>query len=485
MRVVLIDPPTSFDQIYGDWDLSAVDTYCPPLGLLHLASYVREHGHDPYVIDATGRGWAEKEVVDFALSLNPGIVGLSARTINVYNASRIADGLRGNGFTGPIVLGGAHVTAVPVATLGRFSSVDYAVIGEGELTLLELIEALECGREIRDLEGVAWRDSVGRPVVNPPRPRIQDLDSLPFPAWDLLPNFPGGYPHNALETKRLPAASVITSRGCPGQCTFCDTSVFGSKVRQHSAEYTLRMIRHLRSTYGVRDLMFLDDNFLLDRKKLFAVCDGMIKEEMGLTWYCMGHAKLFTEDRLTRIRDAGCWFIELGIESGSDRILKIIRKKTTKAEVAEAVRHAREAGLKVKGNFIFGFPTETRETLDETIDFARKIGLSYFQQNFLTIWPGCELAVDAESCGTVERDWRKLAHQRVTFVPNGLTEAELLEASKRAFRRFYVRPRVILEVLGYGVSSWRAAGAILGALRVFLGTVLWRGARRGDERYAG
>ena len=224
--------------------------------------------------------------------------------------------------------------------------------------------------------------------------------------------------------------------------------------------------------------MFLDDNFILDRKKLFAICDAMIEEQMDLSWYCMGHAAILTEDRLKKVREAGCWFLELGIESGSDRILKLIRKNTTKAQVAAGVKNARKAGLKVKGNFIFGFPTETRETLEETIEFATRIGLSYFQQNFLTIWPGCELAVAPERYGTVERDWQKLAHQRVTFIPEGLTEADLVRASKRAFRRFYLRPRVMLEILGQSLTSWRAASNILRAFGVFLKTVLRKQSRQ-------
>jgi len=472
MKVVLIDPPTSFEQIYGDWDLSAVDTYCPPLGLLHIASYVREHGHEPSVVDVTARKWTQQKAVDFTLSMNPKVVGLFAKTINVHNAARISDELRTKGFTGPIVSGGAHVTAVPAETLNRFQAFDYGVVGEGEVTFLELVENLEQNGPVSNIRGLVWRNSLGEMVRNDPRPLIEDLDSLPLPAWDLLPNFPEGYPHSALETKRLPAASVITSRGCPYQCSFCDTAIFGCRLRQHSAEYTLNMIRRLRETYGIKDLMFLDDNFILDRNKLFTICNAMIEERMDLSWYCMGHAGILTEDRLKKVREAGCWFIELGIESGFDRILKLIKKNTTKAQVAEGVKNARSAGLKVKGNFIFGFPTETLETLEETIEFAATIGLLHFQQNFLTIWPGCEMAVEPEKYGAVEWDWQKLAHQRVTFIPNGLTEADLIEASKRAFRRFYLRPRIIFEVLVYSLTSWRAITNAFTAFAVFMRTIL-------------
>ena len=471
MRIVLIDPPTSHEQIYGEWDLSAVDTYSPPLGLLYIASYIREHDHIPIIFDLTALNWSLQTAVESTLSLNPDVVGVTAKTININNANRIAEKLKASGYTKPIVLGGAHVTAEPVMTLTMFKSIDYGVIGEGEVTFLEMLEKMQQEQTLDDVKGVAWRKNENQIIVNPPRGLIMDLDTLPLPAWDLLANFPNGYPHSALETKRLPAASIITSRGCPYQCTFCDRAIFGSRVRQHSPEYTLRMIRYLKGTYGIRDLMMLDDNFILDKKKLFVVCDALVREKMDISWYCMGHARIMTDDRLEKIKEAGCWFIEMGIESGCDRILKSIKKNTTKAEIAEAVRRARRAGLKVKGNFIFGFPTETKGSLEETIQFATSIGLNYFQQNFLTLWPGCELASYGEESRHAEKDWSKLAHQRVTYVPNGLSEEDLIQASKDAFRRFYLRPRVILEIFIQSISSWRGMQNAWKAFIVFLKTI--------------
>ena len=474
MRVALIDPPTSHEQIYGEWDLSAVDTYSPPLGLLYIASFIREHDHIPYVFDLTALKWSLQKAVESTLSLNPDVVGITAKTININNANRIAEELKKRGYTNPIVLGGAHLTAEPVLTLTKFHSIDYGVVGEGEVTFLEMLEKMQRNQSLHDVKGIVWRGEDGQIIVTPPRPFIEDIDILPLPAWDLLPNFPSGYPHSALETKRLPAASIITSRGCPYQCTFCDRAIFGTKVRQHSAEYTLKMIRHLREEYGIKDLMMLDDNFILDKKKLFVICDTMIADKMDLSWYCMGHTKFLTTDRLRKIKEAGCWFIEMGIESGSDRMLKSIKKNTTKAEIADAIKRVREAGLKVKGNFIFGFPTETKESLEETIQFATSIELNYFQQNFLTIWPGCELASRAEEFGHVEKDWDKFAHQRVTYIPNGLSQEILVEASKDAFRRFYLRPNIILEIFMQSISSWRGIQNTLIAFFVFLKTVTRR-----------
>jgi len=476
VKTVLIDPPTSHDQIYGDWDLSAVDTYCPPLGLLHIASFIRQNEHEPHVLDLTARKWSSTETLEFIFQINPGIVGISAKTININNAAALAQRLRQAGYSNPIVIGGAHVTAVPSATLELFPQFDLGVLGEGEETFLEIVTRVEQCASLTDIEGTVIRNDDGRVRANPRRPPIEDLDRLPLPAWDLLENFPHGYQHSALETKQLPAASIITSRGCPFSCTFCDNAVFGQKVRHHSAGYTLDMISHLKTNFGVRDLMILDDNFLLKKERLFEICESLAAEKDKMSWYCMGHSNSMTRDRLDAIKSAGCWFIELGIESGCDRILKVLKKSTNKEKIAKAVRLARNAGLKVKGNFIFGLPTETTESLNETIEFAVSVGLTHFQQNFLTVWPGCAISDVAEDYGEHTGDWETMAHQRITFVPHGLTESDLVSASKRAFRRFYLRPSVMAQ-FAMSLTSPRAVVSTWKAFLVFLQTVFRRNPR--------
>jgi radical SAM superfamily enzyme YgiQ (UPF0313 family) len=469
MKVCLIDPPTSTEQIYGDWDLSKLDTYCPPLGLLSIASYIRYNNHEPIVYDMNAETRQYELIINEIIAINPDIIGLSAKTISINIAHNIATKIKNKLPNIPIIIGGAHITALPIETLRNYTSFDYGIYGEAEITFLKVINYFEKHHNVNEIYGLVWRQN-GKIMINRPRELIQNLDELPFPAWDLLSGFPHSYKHSALETKRLPAASIITSRGCPFQCTFCDRAVFGSKVRHHSAKYTINMINHLKENYGIKDLMFLDDNFLLNRDKLYSICDYIIDNNIDLSWYCMGHAKYLTDDRIKKIRDAGCWIIEIGIESGSDKILKSIKKNTNKAEIADAVKRARKAGLQVKGNFIFGFPEDTKDTIDETIEFAKSIDLTYFQQNFLTVWPGCEIATDLERQGREPDNWSTLAHQRITYVPEGMTQYELIEASKRAFREFYLRPKVIAHYLK-NISSWRSFKSLLTAFFVFIRTI--------------
>ena len=395
-------------------------------------------------------------------------------TSNCLNVSWIAREIKKNDPSIPVIMGGAHISAIPFETMKRFQAVDYGVLGEGEVTFLELLGNISEKLSAEGVKGVIWRTGDGQIIMNDFRAPIENLDDLPFPAWDLLDHFPEGYPSSLLEAKRLPGTAIMTSRGCPFSCTFCDHRVFGSRVRHFSAEYTLNMMKHLKNEYGIRDLMIIDDNFLLDEDKLFEICNRMKAEKMDFSWYCMGHARSMTDDKLAKIREAGCWFIEMGIESGNDGILKSIKKGTTKADVEGAVKRAKKAGLKVKGNFIFGFPGETAETLEETVKFALGLRIDFFQQNFLTIWPGCEISDEIskspQDAHQFEDDWDRLAHQRVTFVPAGMTKDQLINASKKAFRRFYLRPRIIIGLIPR-LASWRGIKFGLISFRVFIRTI--------------
>ena len=470
MKVIFVDLPISHEQFYGDWDISALDTVCPPLGLLYIAGYVRAHGHEPSIIDIPNRRWTIAQTVEHIVREQPGAIGISAKTPSVRALAALTSQLRARGVTCPIILGGAHVTAAPIETLERYPAIDVGVIGEGELTCLDLLEHIERGRSFDDVAGIVWRHPAHGIVRTAPRPTIPDLDILPLPAWDLLPNFPHAYPHSPFETKRTPAASVITSRGCPFHCTFCDTAVFGSRVRFHSPAYTLRMLHHLVDQYGIRDVMFYDDNFFINNDHMNGICTGMIEEKLDLSWYCLAHEKTMKPERLALARKAGLWFIEMGVESGSDRILKEIQKKTTARETAEAATEARRYGIKTKGNFIFGLPLETRETLEETIRFACESDLSFAQQSFLTIWPGSPISANWQRYGTGLTDWEQLGQYTITFVPHGLTAADLMNASKAFFRRFYLRPRIIAEV-ARTLTSPRGVRTAATCTYVFLKTI--------------
>jgi radical SAM superfamily enzyme YgiQ (UPF0313 family) len=202
----------------------------------------------------------------------------------------------------------------------RFSSFDIAVIGEGELTLVELLRALSAGNTLSAVQGLIFRE--GNNLINTGRrPFIKDLDSLPFPAWDLLEEFPARYMPAPFKVMKLPAAILVTSRGCPNKCIFCDRSVFGSSCHGYSAEYVVRQMSELYHRYGVREFSFEDDTFITFRSRLKEICERLIELRLDISWTCLGRVNHVTAENLRLMRKAGCWQISFGIESGTRRSL--------------------------------------------------------------------------------------------------------------------------------------------------------------------
>ena len=363
----------------------------------------------------------------------------------------------------PIVLGGPHVSS-NLAHGMSFAEFDFAIVGEGETPLAELADALERGpicppspawpiatgscpdfrrSENRDCplltECRQWREL----VVNPPAPRIDDLDALPFPAYDLAADL-SLYTPPPCNYKKLPAANVITSRGCPNQCTFCDRSVFGQLLRQRSAENVAAEIEHLWNEYHVREIAFVDDTFTLRPQRireLFAILD---RKNIAFPWTCMSRVSAVDEDLLKFMRDHGCWHISFGIESGNEEILERIKKKISLEQARRVIGWCAKLGIRTKGFFIVGHPGETLETIDESIREALGMKLDDVVVTINTPIPGSPQYKEAAANGTLdETDWSKFNYWRPVFVPHGLTREQLLAKHREFYRRFYFRPRIL------------------------------------------
>ncbi len=460
-RVALVRPLRTLEQSYGK--LAAAGSTEASQGLCSLAAAALNAGFDAFLVDATIEGLSNEQAAERILAREPTIVGLSSVTASIYDAAEIARIIKQRAPDTATVIGGVHVTAVPEETMRRFPAFDAAVLGEGEDTILELIPALEGERPLREVKGLMFRDG-DQLVTTEPRPFIRPLDRLPFPAWDLLPGYPQCCRPPAWSPRQGEAGLVITSRGCTGKCTFCDRKCFGSVCRAHSAEYVLELIAYLRERFGIRYLRFLDDNFLLWPTRLRRICEGLIDRGEGVTWSCFGRVDTVNPELLRLMKEAGCREISYGIESGSQRILDVIRKGITLDQVREAVAATHRAGIETIGFFMIGHPTETRETIEETIRFACELPLDYFKALYTTPFPGSELYRTAEQYGELERDWRKLSTYHCPFVPRGLTREELVKYRKLMFRRFYLRPRMVLKHLRKALNPSYAVQLARGAL---------------------
>jgi len=442
IRVMLVNPPVSFDMFYGEWDMSDVKSSSPPLGILSLASMIRHYGYPVTVLDAHAEGLTIDQIKEQIQTFSPDIVGITAMTVMISAAASIAQMAKEVDSDITTVLGGVHVTAEPIETLKRYPVFDYAVIGEGEIVFTDFLEALHQHRHPSTVTSLVYRE--GETInVNPRRAFFKGLDEFPPPAFDLVPNLFNHYRLSVFGTKKFKSVGLVTSRGCTGKCTFCDLGVVGRGYRSNTADYLIDLMKDVYAKYGVTDFLFYDDLFVGSRPRLTEICKTIIKEKLPFTWSCCARVDFIHVDMLKMMKDAGCWMIEYGIESGSQRIIDSMRKNITKEKIRETINATHDAGITTKGNFIFGNPGETHGSIRESIDFACSIKLTYFQHTFLTPLPGSELYETAGRYGTFDPSWDKMNTFAINFIPKGFTKQQMVDYSKHAWRRFYLRPHVM------------------------------------------
>ncbi|MFA4992280.1 MAG: radical SAM protein, partial [Candidatus Omnitrophota bacterium] len=363
---------------------------------------------------------------------------------------------------------GTNVTALPRETMetGLF---DIGVIGEGELTVRQLFSNYKNGsfENLEGINGIIYR--VGDEIrQNSPQDFIQDLDAIPLPARHLLPH-PKFYRPTPASCRRVPYAVIMTTRGCPSQCTFCDRKVFGERCRARSVANVFQEIEEVVSKYGVREIRFFDDTFTLNKKRVHEICDEFKKRKLRLSWSCLTKAACVDEELLKHMRQAGCWQVLYGFESGDDRMLKLLKKGNTVEINKRAICLTKKAGLEVRGDFIVGTPGETWESLERTVRFAIDMNLDYAHFNKFTPFPGTELYRVLTREG-YKFDFSKstiLDHKEVYYANPGMDSGEFSRFLDRASKRFYLRPGYILKRL-LSIRTWhQLKGQIDGFFAIF------------------
>jgi len=439
MRILLINPPTSKEQLYSEWDLSDVKSYSPPIGLLSIMSYLKVQGHNVAFLDQPTK---EQVAINMGY-FGPDVVGLTAMTLMLESAAEIARVVKASPHRCVTVLGGPHITALPEETMNFYGEFDYGIIGEGELAFAEFLKrSNNC-----DCKNLVHRKD-GKVYVNPRREPCRNLDDLPFPDYASIVR--GKNRLSIFGSKSRRSLGIVTSRGCPGQCTFCDRGVFGRRFRCHSANYVLALMKSLHDRFEVTDFLFYDDLFVANRERLIEFCDTIIKKKLPYTWSCCARVDFLDQKLLGLMKRAGCWLIEYGIESGNQEILNKMNKRITLERIYETVQATRKADIEAKGNFIFGNIGETEQTLRDTVEFACRLPLSYFQHTFLAPLPGSEVWDTASDAGEFAKEWKNCNTFSISFVPTGLTRERLTYWSKVAWRRFYLRPHIIWRELFKG-----------------------------------
>jgi len=447
MKILLLNPPVNIDSVYGG--MTKVTSNVPPQGLCQMASLTRaRHPEaDIRILDSQALDMGIKHTVEQIIEYGPDILGFSLYTSKLNLSLTVADELikAQGGKKSMIIAGGPHATFYGSNLIKTQSHFDLAVVGEGEEALCDIVEASAKGLPIDAVKGLIVRRD-GEVVRTEGRSPIEDLDVLPLPAWDLLPDLKQYYRLSGFKVKKDAAGmSIITSRGCPGKCNFCNPRGLGARIRYHSAGYIMKMVRDLYDNFGIRELYVQDDMFTADREHVIDVCDLLVKSGLDIPWTCNLRVDYIDREVLTRMRDAGCWQVSVGIESGSQEILDAINKGTTVKQNLDATYLCRDLGLGVMGLFMVGVFKETKQTLDMTLDFIDKAFLTDIQVTFYTPLPGTASWAQWPKYGTFDVNANATFHVRPTFIPNGFTEKDLIAYQKKLYRKFYLKPRILFR----------------------------------------
>jgi len=433
-RIVLVHP-RGFNWFPGKRDITDIANRMVPQGLLSIAAYLIKNGHDVYVYDCLGPDASLdlKKQSQAILSLQPQIVGFSATTSSFPDAADLAQIIKEQSADVITVCGGVHVSALEGGLLRNYPAFDFLIPGEGEETMSELAEGLDPA----EIKGLIRRNQA-EVITNDQRPKISDLDSLPFPAYEKLKGFPGDYHLPLFSYINTPGATMITSRGCMFQCSYCDRSVFKKGFRYNSAAYIYEHMKYLREKFGVRHINIYDDLFTANRQRIVELCEKLNRYPLGINFNCAVRVGYTDDDLLKMLKNAGCLMVSLGIESADPEMLRRHKSGVSLDEVRDTVRRIQEANLRAKGLFMMGLPGETEESIKRTSDFIITLGLDDMNMAKFTPFPGAPLWSTIKDEGVFNEDWRLMNCLNFVFVPEGFASKERLDhLYNEHVKRFY------------------------------------------------
>jgi len=430
-----------------------------PLGLGYLAAVLEKNGYEVDVIDCQALNISFEEVKSELSRRQPDVVGLTSTTLTYKSALRIVKLAKEVCSDCLTLLGGVHVTFWDAEALEECPQLDVVVRKEGENTIVELMQKLDAGKSFSDVLGITYRKD-GKTVMNPDRPYIKDLDSLPFPAHHL-------WPLERLRKYGNIMFPLMTSRGCTFWCEFCSAvRMFGRRFRMRSAKNVVDEIEYLHNTFGADSFTFYDDAFTVDQSRVEEICREIHDRKLKVTWDCGTRVDMVSKDLLKKMKEAGCIAVWFGVEAGSQRIIDAMGKGFTAIRTKKAFKLAKEAGLITIASVVFGFPGETRESAWETIKLVEEIDPDDIGYYIATPYPGTPMADYVKKMGWLRvTDFDKYDTATPIFELPTLSMEDVREIREKAFHRFYLRPRYVLRMFAkggtYGFSATRTALAHL------------------------
>jgi radical SAM superfamily enzyme YgiQ (UPF0313 family) len=406
MKILLITPPGR--------SLLSFNYPVPPLGILYLASSIRNDGnHEVSVLDCFAKRISLRKLLRIIKRDSIDVLGISFTTDARFAAFDTADAVKKVFPQLTIIGGGPHATVAAEDTLNHVKSFDICVRVEGEITLVEVLNALEQGKALDTVNGITFR-SGNRIVTNPPRKVIPKLDNIPFPAWDMINlNTYSQHKRGYFRRDRELTASVISNRGCPGNCAFCyNNQVWGRIVRVRGVENFIDEVEELYNKYGVRHFRFSDDTFNITVKRVIDICDEIVRRGLKFSWECHLRVDKVSLEMLEKMKQTGCFLVTYGVESVNDETLHgLIDKKITVEQVEQLAAWCKKIEMSFVGGYIISFPDETLEDMYNTVNHMKKIG-GRAGLNILRIYPGTRIEQIAKERGVLpdgfswgERRW--------------------------------------------------------------------------------
>ncbi len=462
MKILFVDTPPSLDWT-SESNVTKGGRRFPALSVtgeitysylnLQAAAILRDAGHDVAYIDAQAEGLAYADLMPRIEKVAPDLIVMYVEQIKIAVDCKLAADVKAKmgakiGFVGPFVtpMGSRVVTDTPAA--------DFAIRGEYDEALLEVANAMDEGADWKRVEGLCVRADDGAVIEVGPMRHVANLDSLPFPAYDLIDLT--RYTESVF--RKLPAATMITSRGCPYQCIYCwfPQTIYGHKWRAASPERVVAEMEHLHKTYGVREIRLDDDIFELNRDRVLRICKLLQEKNMDLVWAPQCRPDRMDPELLVEMKKAGCSRVLYGCESASQEILDKMRKNGKVEAIEKATRWTKDAGIDVHNCFILGFPWDTPETVEKTIEYAYNLNAEFCQFGIATPLPGTALLEMVEKSGSLvsDQDWSQHdGFSKAAVSYEKLPQEKIEEYAREAYRRYYLRPQYIGMMLRRALRS--------------------------------
>ncbi len=423
----------------------------PPLGLASIAAYLEKNHISVSIIDCYAHPDSLTLIKDFLLAEKPGWIGFSCTTSTFLDGVRISK-LAKSLLPGiKTVFGGVHVSALKNKIIQDYQEVDFCIAGEGEESLLQLIQNGPDHPE--SVEGLVFRQKDGEVQFNGHRKKMIELDTLPFPAYEKLTGYPDAYKLPIFNYPTAPNSSCISSRGCPYACSYCDRSVFRRSFRFNSATYLYEHLRYLKERFGIRHINFYDDQFTFNRQRVEDFCTLIVNNSLDMSFNCAVRAEHTDGDLFKMMKEAGCWMISLGIETGDEGLLAQHRQNVDLKQMADTIRLIKENNIRVKGLLMMGLPGESEQSIRRSMDYVFSLPLDEFNLAKFTPFPGSPLYKNIHTLGTFKEDWEKMDCMDFVFIPHGMTKEKLDKLFIHYYRSHFKRLKTLL---GYVSMIWKS-----------------------------